>query len=105
MKEPYYEALDLCGTLSIIPKHFYSKFPEGEINTNPGIIMGTGPYRMADPQGWRPGTKIELRRNELYWGVAPTFDRCVFLEVEDETAEETMFGNQELDVFATQPEQ
>jgi peptide/nickel transport system substrate-binding protein len=105
MKEPYYEALDLCGTLSILPKYFYSKFTTEEINTNPGILMGTGPYRLRDPQSWRPGEKVELIRNERYWGVQPTFDRCVFLEVEDETAEETMFGNGEIDVFATQPEQ
>lgn len=105
MKEPYYEALDLCGTLSIVSKHFYSALTEEEINTNPGLLMGSGPYRMPDSHTWRPGQKVELVRNDVYWGVKPTFDRCVFLEVEDESAEETMFGNRELDIFAAQPAQ
>ncbi len=105
MKEPYYESLDLCGTLSILPKHFYSKFAPEEINTNPGLLMGTGPYRMPDPQSWRPGQKMELLRNENYWGDPSPFNKLVYLEVQEEAAEETMFGNGELDVFGPQPEQ
>jgi peptide/nickel transport system substrate-binding protein len=105
MKEPYFESLDLCGTISVLPKHFFSKFGDEEINQNPGLLMGTGPYKMPDPSGWRPGQKVELVRNETYWGNAGTFDRITFLEVQEEAAEETMFGNGELDVYATQPEQ
>ena len=105
MSEPYFESFDLCGTISVLPKHFYSKFPDEEINTNPGLLMGTGPYKMPDPAGWRPGRKVELVRNETYWGEPGTFNRIVFLEVQEEAAEETMFGNGEMDVFGTQPEQ
>lgn len=105
MKEPYYESLDLCGTMNVLPRHFYSKFKDEEINQNPGLLMGTGPYRMPDPKGWRPGQKVELVRNENYWGEPGPFARLVYMEVEEESAEETMFGNGELDVFAPQPEQ
>ncbi len=105
MKEPYFESFDLCGTLSIVPRHFYSKFSEEEINTNPGLLMGTGPYRMPSPTAWRPGQKVELVRNENYWGDPSPFNRLVYLEVQEEAAEETMFGNGELDVFGPQPEQ
>lgn len=106
MKTPYYESLDLCGTMSIVSKRFYSRFSTEEINTNPGLLMGTGPYRLADPTNWRPGQgRVELLRNDLYWGVQPTFNRYVFLEVQEEAAEETMFGNGELDVYVTQPAQ
>jgi peptide/nickel transport system substrate-binding protein len=105
MKEPYFESLDLCGTLNILPKHFLSKYDDEEINQNPGLLMGTGPYKMVDPAGWRPGKKVELVRNESYWGEAGTFERIIFLEVQEEAAEETMFGNGELDVYVTQPEQ
>lgn len=104
MKQPYYDSLDLCGTLNIIPQHFLSKFSQEEINTNPGLLMGTGPYRLVDPQSWRPGEKMQLVRNDLYWGEPGTFDRNIFLEVEEEAAEETMFGNGELDVFAPPPQ-
>lgn len=105
MKEPYYESFDLCGGISVLPKHFYEKYTEEQINTNPGLLMGTGPYRMPDAAGWRPGQKVELVRNENYWGTPGTFNKFIYLEVQEEAAEETMYGNGELDVFATQPEQ
>jgi peptide/nickel transport system substrate-binding protein len=105
MAEPYFEALDLCGSMDILPKHFYSKFDPEEINQNPGLIMGTGPYKLRDPAGWRPGQKIELVRNESYWGPPGTFSRMIFLEVEEEAAQETMFGNGEIDVYRALPEQ
>jgi len=105
MTEPYFLSMEQCGGISVLPKHFYSKYSEDEINSNPGLLMGTGPYRMRDPAGWRPGQKIELLRNDSYWGVPPTFNRLISLEVEEEAAEETMFGNGEYDIFACQPEQ
>jgi peptide/nickel transport system substrate-binding protein len=105
MTEPYFQSMDVCGGISVLPRHFYEKFSEDEINSNPGLLMGTGPYRMRDPAGWRPGEKIELLRNDSYWGVPPTFNRIIYLEVEEEAAQETMFGNGEYDIFATQPEQ
>ena len=105
MAEPYFQSLELCAGISVLPQHFYSKYSEDEINSNPGLVMGTGPYRLPDPAGWRPGQTVELVRNENYWGVLPAFNRLVFREVEEEAAEETMFGNGELDDFAPQPEQ
>jgi peptide/nickel transport system substrate-binding protein len=101
LTEPYYAMFDLVavGNLSVLPRHFYGKFTPEQINENPGLVMGTGPYRMRDPQSWRPGQKVELVRNELYWGVAPTFDKLIFNEVEEEAAQETMFRNGELDVY------
>ena len=105
MGEPYYESMDLCAGISVLPKHFYTKFSEDEINSNPGLLMGSGPYRMQDPQGWRPGQPMQLVRNENYWGDPATFDRLVYHEVEEEAAESTMFGNGELDIFAPPPEE
>lgn len=106
MAEPYFQSFDLCAaSLMIIPKHFYSKFEPEQINQNPGLVMGTGPYRFPDPQSWRPGQKIELVRNEVYWGEPATFDKLVFGEVEEEAATETMFRNGELDIYRTLPQQ
>jgi peptide/nickel transport system substrate-binding protein len=99
MAEPYFASFDICSSLYILPKHFYSKFQEEQINQNPGLVMGTGPYRLPDPQSWRPGQKIELVRNELYWGEAPAFDKLYYNEVEEEAAQETMFRNGELDIY------
>jgi peptide/nickel transport system substrate-binding protein len=105
MAEPYFESLDLCASMDIVPKHFYSKFNEEEINQNPGLLMGTGPYKLRDPAGGRPGQKVELVRNETYWGEPGAFNRLIFLEVEEEAAQETMLGNGELDIYRALPEQ
>lgn len=105
MTEPYFGSFDICSSLFILPKHFYSKFEPEQVNQNPGLLMGTGPYKMRDPQGWRPGQKIELLRNELYWGDQPTFDRIIYGEVQEEAAQETMFRNGELDVYRCRPPQ
>lgn len=89
----------------ILPEHFYSRFTPREYNERPGLVMGTGPYRLPTPDQWTPGTRVELVRNERYWGVPPAFDKLVYYEVKDDVAEETMFRNREIDRFASTPEQ
>ena len=105
LTEPYFQSFDICSGQYILPKHFYSKFEPEQINENPGLLMGTGPYRMPDSTSWRPGQKIELIRNELYWGEPGTFGKLLFDEVEEEAAQETMFRNGEIDIYRTLPEQ
>jgi peptide/nickel transport system substrate-binding protein len=90
--------------LTILPKHFYSKFTPDQFNEKTGLLMGSGPYRLANPENWTPGQPIELFRNDRYWGVPPTFDRIVFKEVEEDAAEMVVFGNQEIDHIHAQPE-
>jgi peptide/nickel transport system substrate-binding protein len=99
MKEPYFNTLSVISGLYVLPKHFYSKFAAEEVNQNPGLVMGTGPYRLPNPASWRPGMKIELVRNEMYWGEAPAFDKLIYNEVQEEAAQETMFRNGDLDIY------
>lgn len=89
----------------IMPEHFYSKFTTTQYNEVPGLLMGTGPYRLPTPDQWKPGTRVEIVRNERYWGLPPAFDRIVYYEVKDEVAEETMYRNREVDRFIPTPEQ
>jgi peptide/nickel transport system substrate-binding protein len=103
-KEFVFNGFETVAGLSILPKHFYEKFTPREFNENPGLLLGTGPYRMATADGWRPGTRVELFRNERYWGVQPPFDRLVYYEVQDDVVEETMFRNREIDRLASTPE-
>jgi len=105
-KELFFDAVGTVGSLEIIPKHFVSRFTEEQYNTTPGIIMGTGPYRMKKgPSEWKPGDLIELVRNERYWGEPGPWEKIVWYEVPNETATETMFKNKELDIFAATAEQ
>jgi peptide/nickel transport system substrate-binding protein len=109
MQKPYFEFLNITGDTPILSKAFYSKFTPEQYNEKTGLLFGTGPYRLGDPENWSPGTKIELLRNERYWansiGGKPAFDRIIYLEVEEEAVESTMFGNRQLDIIATTPDQ
>lgn len=81
LKEPYFEAFELCASIGVLPKHFYSQFEPADFNNSVGYLLGSGPYRMPDPKTWRPGTLVELVRNERYWGVTGAFDRLVWREI------------------------
>lgn len=104
-KEPYFESFGLAAGLSPMSKKFYSRFTPEQFNNTVGLLIGTGPYRLQDPEGWRPGKPIELLRNERYWGVPGAFNRLFYHEVEEDAASLTMFRNGEIDVFSAQPEQ
>lgn len=104
-KEFFFKSLETVGSQGILPKHFYSKYTPDQFNEAPGLLLGTGPYRMENASGWTPGQRMVLYRNERYWGQQPGPDRLVYLEVEEETANQTMFTNGEMDVFGATAEQ
>jgi peptide/nickel transport system substrate-binding protein len=109
MKKPYFEFLNITGDTLIMSKAFVSKYTPSEYNDKPGLLLGTGPFKLKDPENWSPGQRIELFRNERYWGQryggAPAVNRIIYLEVEEEAVESTMYSNGELDIVATTPEQ
>ena len=72
--EPYYEWFDLAGGMAVLPAHFYGKLTPEQFNKQPGMLMGTGPYRLRDPENWRPGDPLMLVRNVRYWGEPGTFE-------------------------------
>lgn len=106
-KEPYFKAFELAGGMGIMAKHFYSQFTPTDFNRSTGLLLGTGPYRLADPRGWRPepGKPIELIRNERYWGEPGPYNRLIWRVIENDTARLTTFINGEIDSFYPTPEQ
>jgi peptide/nickel transport system substrate-binding protein len=100
-KEPYFKAMELAAGMPILPKHFYSKFTPEQYNRSTGLLMGSGPYRLADPEGWRPepGKPVELVRNERYWSVPPAFDRLVWRVIQLDAARLTTFRNGDIDLY------
>lgn len=103
--DPYFQLLDLIGSTAIMSKKFYSRFTPQQFNDHIGLMIGTGPYKLQNPESWNPGKGVELVRNERYWGVPPALDRLIWREIEDESAEMVMLGNGELDILACLPEQ
>ncbi|QOV89257.1 peptide-binding protein [Humisphaera borealis] len=103
--EYYYLNFGTIVDLTIMPKHFYGKFTPDQFNEKTGLLMGTGPYRLENPETWSPGERVVLLRNPRYWGTPPTFNRIVFNEIEGENTEMVRFGNQELDLIRCVPAQ
>jgi len=105
--EPYFNSLDLAGNLSILPKHFYQPYfdnPE-TFNQSKGLLMGTGPYRLADPKSWTPDQGgVELERNPRYWGsISASFDRIIWKIIQNDSARLTTFRNGDIDSYAARP--
>jgi peptide/nickel transport system substrate-binding protein len=105
--EPYFNALQLAGGLEVLPEHFYSRYlddPE-TFNQSRGILLGSGPYRLANPLTWTPDSgRVELERNPRYWGpVDPTFERLVWRVIQNDSARLTTFRNGEIDVYGARP--
>ncbi len=106
-KEPYFNSLALAGGMPIMPQHFYApylKAPE-TFNQSKGLLLGSGPYRLADPKGWTPDQGlVELKRNPRYWGpVLPSFERLLWKVIENDNARLTTFRNGEIDVYTARP--
>jgi len=104
-KEPYFQSMGMAGQMDVLPKHFYSKFTPDEINRRPGLLLGSGPYRMESPTDWAPGKLLIVVRNERYWGTRQAWTRMVFKEINNEVARQTSFRNGEIDILSAQPEQ
>jgi peptide/nickel transport system substrate-binding protein len=103
--EYYFKSLETVGNENILCKHFYEKYTPEQYNDSVGLLIGTGPYRLDDPASWKPGVPIVLKRNEQYWGDPPPANRLLYLEIEEEAAEQTSFTNGDMDYWGCFPEQ
>jgi peptide/nickel transport system substrate-binding protein len=104
---PYFKSFEIIGEMGILSKQFYSQFDAKTFNQSVGLLLGTGPYCLADPQAWKPqpGAPVELIRNTRYWGVAPAADKLVWKVIPSPTVRQTAFVNGETDDFNPTPEQ
>ena len=106
-REPYFDALALAGGMAVMPRHFYEPYLEepATFNESKGLLLGSGPYRLADPKAWTPDLGIvELQRNPRYWGpAAPSFDRILWKVIENDSARLTTFRNREIDAYTARP--
>lgn len=105
-KEPYFNSLALAGGMAIMPRHFYEPYldePE-TFNQSKGLLLGSGPYRLADPKGWTPDQGlVELQRNPRYWGLQPSFDRVMWKVIQNDAARLTTFRNGDIDTYNARP--
>ncbi|TVQ48493.1 MAG: ABC transporter substrate-binding protein [Gammaproteobacteria bacterium] len=101
--EPYFASLELASLMDILPAHFYARFLDNPraFNESRGLLLGSGPYRLRDPESWTPDQgRVELERNPRYWGpVDPPFDRIVWRVIENDSARLTTFRNGDIDAY------
>lgn len=101
-KESNYSNRDAAMNNYVLPKHFYGALTPAQINKATGLLMGSGPFRVAslDPERqWAPPEDVVLVRNERYWGAhRPTLERLRFKVIRDELSRLTAYRNGEADM-------
>ena len=106
-REPYFNALALAGSMAVMPRHFYEPYlrEPATFNESKGLLLGSGPYRLADPKSWTPDLGIvELERNPRYWAPAtPSFNRILWKVIENDSARLTTFRNRDIDSYTARP--
>ena len=68
--------------------------------TNKSNPVGTGPFRFSN---WVQGDRIELVRNEDYWGAKPALEKVTFKFISDPTAAFAAMMAGDLDAFPNYP--
>lgn len=83
--------------LAILQAAQVARFAPGELRgQEPSRVpIGTGPFRLAE---WRPGERVVLARNPLYWGPRPHLERVECRVVRDREAALELFRRGELDL-------
>ncbi|WP_112187048.1 MULTISPECIES: ABC transporter substrate-binding protein [Ralstonia] len=66
----------------------------------PAVAIGTGPYRL---KRWIPGDRVELIRNDFYWGARPQFDTCTIRYVSNDASRLSLLLSGAVDLIDNVP--
>ncbi|MBM4113271.1 MAG: hypothetical protein FJ253_07835 [Phycisphaerae bacterium] len=91
-KQVLFSNVSNAMTYAILPAHYYSRFEPAQINQATGLLMGSGPFKMAVlPAGpgdlarqWAPPSDIPLVRNERWWAGRAALDSYRFKTIQSE---------------------
>jgi peptide/nickel transport system substrate-binding protein len=81
-KTPSPAFVEQIGLVYIVSKHATAGHASNDFSV-PAVAIGTGPYRLVR---WIPGDRLELARNDDYWGKRPAFDRCTIRYMANDAA-------------------
>lgn len=103
MKQPYFDAVGICGNLLFIaPKHIYGQYDEETYNKDiSDVCVGSGPWIL---ESWERNKQINLKRNENYWGPKPPLERQIIRIMSSQQAELQEFRAGGIDFCEPQPE-
>jgi peptide/nickel transport system substrate-binding protein len=74
--------VEQVGLVYIVSRHATAGHASNDYRL-PAIAVGTGPYRLGR---WIPGDRLELVRNDYYWGKRPIFDACTIRFMSNDAA-------------------
>ncbi len=107
-KEKRFDNLQQAMLFPILPAHFYAKFTPSQVNRSTGLLMGSGPFKIAALDGdnqWAPPQDVVLVRNDQYWGEPPQVARLRFKTIVDSLARLTAYTNGDGDMVRPTPDQ
>ncbi len=80
--EPDPVFLNSIGTVYIVSKAATEGKESADFNSGAAAI-GTGPYKFVS---WAPGDRLELTRNDAYWGDAPAYENVTMRFLSNDAA-------------------
>jgi peptide/nickel transport system substrate-binding protein len=80
-KEPDPNFIDNVGTIYIVNEKTTTGATSADFNGK--AANGTGPYKFVS---WTPGEKMELVRNDAYWGEKPAYDKVTVRYITNDAA-------------------
>lgn len=96
----YFRALDICGSIPIVPKHIFDNGTDFNKHNNNRFPIGTGPYKFEQ---WSTGKKLVLVLNDKYWGKSPEIKKIVYKIIPEPSVALQMLKKGEMDVMSVRP--
>ncbi len=94
---PYYQALEICGMITVIPKHIFNDGTDFNSHKNNRFPVGTGSYRL---EKWETGKRVTLTANEKSREKPPVLKKIVYKIISEDNVALQMLKKGELDVMA-----
>jgi peptide/nickel transport system substrate-binding protein len=91
--------MDNIGTVFILSKKAAEKASNADFNSGKAAI-GTGAYKFVS---WAPGDRLQLTRNEDYWGPKPDFDKVTLRFISNDAARVAALLSKSVDVIDLVP--
>jgi len=85
------------GFLMVFPKDYYEEVGEVQFGVEP---VGSGPFKF---ESWQEGVKIELVRNDDYWGDKTSVSKVIYKPAPEASTRVSMLLTGEADIVANIP--
>ncbi len=96
----FYQALEICGTITVIPKHIFNDGTDFNTHKNNRFPVGTGPYKL---EKWETGKRVTLTVNDKNRDKPPVIKKIVYSIISEVNVALQMLKKGELDVMSVRP--